>query len=229
MSRGVFITGTGTDVGKTFVSALMVKKLRECGINAGYYKAALSGADLVENKLVPGDAAYVCRTAAIPAEPESLVSYVYQAAVSPHLAAKLEGNPLCMETVVRDFQGLCRRFDYLTVEGSGGIVCPLRRDAKSIMLTDVIKALSLGVVIVSSSALGSINNAVLTAEYLSARGIKANGFILNNYDKDNYLHADNRREISALTGLPIICTVRAGDSALDIDSELLKSCYGEVM
>lgn len=55
MAKGLFVTGTGTDVGKTYVTALIVKKLREAGLNAGYYKAALSGAERVDGHLVPGD------------------------------------------------------------------------------------------------------------------------------------------------------------------------------
>ena len=65
MSRAVFITATGTDVGKTYVTALIVKRLRKAGINAGYYKAALSGAEERGGKLVPGDADFVARASGI--------------------------------------------------------------------------------------------------------------------------------------------------------------------
>ena len=64
MSKGYFVTATGTDVGKTFVTALLVKKWRDSGIDAGYYKAALSGAELRDGKWVAGDADYVKRIAA---------------------------------------------------------------------------------------------------------------------------------------------------------------------
>lgn len=59
MTKGIFVTATGTDVGKTFISALLVKKVRESGINCGYYKPALSGAEVINGELIPGDCAYV--------------------------------------------------------------------------------------------------------------------------------------------------------------------------
>ena len=69
MTKGLFISATGTDVGKTYVTALLVKALRQAGYEAGYYKAALSGAVPDGQSLVPGDAQYVCQTAGIPEEP----------------------------------------------------------------------------------------------------------------------------------------------------------------
>jgi dethiobiotin synthetase len=87
-AKGVFITGTGTDVGKTFVTALLVKKFRDSGIDAFYYKAALSGASLNPDQGPASDEQYVKTIASLPETHETLVSYVYQEAVSPHLAAR---------------------------------------------------------------------------------------------------------------------------------------------
>lgn len=70
MSKGIFITATGTDIGKTFVTALIIKKLRQNGINAG-------------------DSEYVCKVSSMENDPKSLVSYIYETQVSPHLAAQL--------------------------------------------------------------------------------------------------------------------------------------------
>ena len=94
MAQSVFITATGTDVGKTYVTALMVKKLRGQGLNAGYYKAALSGAELVNDRLVPGDAKYVRDTAGLACDPADLVSYIYATPVAPPFAALREGTPM---------------------------------------------------------------------------------------------------------------------------------------
>ena len=74
MSKGIFVTATGTDIGKTYVTALIIKKLREYGINAGYYKAALSGAETIKES----DAGYVNQTAKINQNQESLISYLYK-------------------------------------------------------------------------------------------------------------------------------------------------------
>ena len=63
MTKGLFVTATGTDVGKTYITALLLKTLRKAGYQAGYYKAALSGAEMTAQGMIPGDADYVCRTA----------------------------------------------------------------------------------------------------------------------------------------------------------------------
>lgn len=203
MSRGIFVTGTGTDVGKTFVTALLLKKLRE-SMDAVYYKAALSGAEMIGGKLTAGDAYRVCRTAGIPSEPNDCVSYIYKAPLSPHLAARLEGSPVCMPLVKEHFERLCAEHDFVVAEGSGGIVCPIRFDEQQIMLTDIIKELGLDIVIVSTAALGSINSAVLTYNYARSAGIGVRGFILNRFDKNDMMQSDNLETIERLTGAPVI-------------------------
>ena len=112
MSKGIFITATGTDIGKTFVTALIVKKLRDAGLNAGYYKAALSGAEeQPDGSWLPGDAAYVAKVSGMQEKGEELVSYIYKTAVSPHLAAMREGNPVELDKVKADFAKAQAKYD----------------------------------------------------------------------------------------------------------------------
>ena len=144
MGKGIFVTGTGTDIGKTYVTALIVKKLADAGIRTGYYKAALSGAKSIGDS----DAGYVKKIAGITQEDTSLLSYLYQNAVSPHLAAQIEGNPVDPEKIKKDFDKVKSKFDYVTVEGSGGIVCPIRWDKEhKILLEDIVKALNLNTLV----------------------------------------------------------------------------------
>ena len=103
MSKGLFITGTGTDTGKTYITALIVKKLRENGYNAGYYKAALSGAEIKNDTFIPGDAEYVSRISGLSDPYHEIVSYTYKNAVSPHLAARMEGDPVVLDKVLKDY------------------------------------------------------------------------------------------------------------------------------
>ena len=225
MSRGIFITATGTDIGKTYVTGLIVKKLRDAGLNAGYYKAALSGAEETSAGLLPGDADFVARIANIPVKPTNMVSYIYKDAVSPHLAAAREGNPVEMEKIQADYAASLEKYAYLTMEGSGGIICPIRWDEKHILLEDIIKALGLGTIVVSTAALGSINACVLTVYYLQQHGIDVRGIILNNYDEGDFMQADNKKMMEELTKVPVIACVKAGDKELDIDVEALKKLY----
>ena len=223
MSKKIFVTGTGTDVGKTFVTALMIKKLCDNGIFAGYYKAAASG-DEIEN--TPADAFYVKKITRLNCDIKNFISYSYTESVSPHLAAKIFNRPIELSVIERDFALADKNFDFLTVEGSGGIICPLRFDDEILMLEDVIKALNLSVVVVVDSRLGEINSAVLTVEHLLSKGIPIKGLIFNRFDEENLLHTDNKAVIEQLTNLPVIATVKKNATDIDISLEKLIAIYG---
>lgn len=221
MGKGIFITATGTDMGKTYVTALIVKKLKEAGYLSGYYKAALSGAETIAGS----DAGYVKKVAGISQQEDTLLSYLYKTAVSPHLAAKMEGNPVDLDRVREDFQRVLEAHDYVTVEGSGGIVCPIRWDEeKKLLLEDVIKALKLPVLLVADAGLGTINSVVLTAEYLREKEIEAKGVILNHYTGCT-MEEDNIRMIETLTKLPVLALVEEGAKELALDAKILASLY----
>lgn len=228
MTKGIFVTATGTDVGKTFISALLVKKTRELGINCGYYKPALSGANEVEGKLVPGDCEYVLKTSGISANPSDFASYIFKTAVSPHLAAEIEGVSIKKEKIQKDFENKKNEYEYLVVEGAGGIVCPFNLKDEKILLPDVIKMLGLDVVVVASAELGSINNAVLTIEYIKNAGINIKGIILNRYNENDYMQRDNRFQIENLTGVRVLAAVKENEKDLEIGREELLSIFEEV-
>lgn len=210
MTKGIFITATGTDVGKTYVSALIVKAMREAGINCGYYKPALSG------DVYPNDCEYVLKTAGINKDANNYVSYKFKPAVSPHLASQIENNPIKLEKIISDFNRIKSEYDYVLVEGAGGIVCPF---GKNLLLPDVIKALGLDIIIVASASLGTINSTVLTVEYAKNHGINVKGIILNNYDEKDLMQTDNKKMVEKLTGIKVIATVKSGDTDI---------CIGEI-
>ncbi len=212
MTKGIFVTATGTDIGKTYVSALILKKLLATGINAGYYKPVLSGAELHNGKIIPGDAEYVLKTAGLDTEPQKCVSYMFRLAVSPHLASQIENNPVKLDKILEDYKLMQSQYDYLIVEGAGGIACPfsLSGDNK-IMLADVIKVLELDIIIVASAELGTINSTILTVEYARAHGLNIRGIILNNYDENDFMHRDNLKQIEYLVQVPVIAVVGYGE------------------
>ncbi|MCI7259823.1 MAG: dethiobiotin synthase [Selenomonadales bacterium] len=227
MKKALFITGTGTDIGKTYVTGLIVKKLRDAGLNAGYYKAALSGAEPDANGILqPGDAIYVNRVANIGEKTENLVSYVYKEAVSPHLAAKINDQPIDFAKVTADFKRALAKYDYLTMEGSGGIICPLRWDNQQhVILDDLVKKLDLGVLIIADAGLGTINAAVLTIEHLKSRNIPIKGIIFNNYIPHDLMQDDNERMIEEMTGIKVLAKVKKGDTELNMAVSCLQSLY----
>ena len=226
MSKALFVTGTGTDTGKTYITGLIVKKLQEAKKNPAYYKAAMSGNDRrPDGTLIPGDALAVQTMSGIDQSLTSMCPYVYEHAYSPHLASRLEGNPVVMDVVTHGFADVAAVYDYVTVEGSGGILCPICFDEARIQLEDVVKELHLSSILIADAGLGTINSVVLTAEYMKAHGIPVKGIIFNRYQQGNTLHEDNLLMCESLTGLKVLTCVRDGDTDLEIPFELLESLY----
>ena len=229
MSKGIFITGTGTDIGKTYVTGLIVKKLAQAGCKPAYYKAAVSGNNRrPDGSLIPGDALFVKKCAGIEQDLDSMCHYVYENAYSPHLASRIEGHPVEMPVVRQGFYALVPQYDYITVEGSGGILCPICFDEAKIQLEDVIKDLHLSCIMIADAGLGTINNVVLTYEYMKAHNLPVKGVIFNNYHPGNVMEDDNIRMCQYMTKLPVLAKVQPGDTQLDIDVELLRNLYDEV-
>ncbi len=229
MAKALFVTGTGTDVGKTYVAALLVKKLAEGGVSS-YYKAAVSGnVRGADGRLIPGDARYVRDTAGIDQPLDTMCPYVYEHAWSPHLAAQAEGNPPELDGIRRGFRAVCQRGGYVTVEGSGGILCPLRYDEKEkLWLEDVVRDLGLSSVIVADAGLGTINSVVLTVEYMKAKGLGVKGILFNHFHPGDRLEEDNRRMCEDRTGLPVLAAISDGAAELPMTQAALAALYDEV-
>ena len=228
MSKKLFITGTGTDIGKTYITGLMVKKLHEMGKSAAYYKAAMSGNDRnAEGNLIPGDAVFVKNISGISQPQEEMCPYVYENAYSPHLASRIEGNPVKLEVVKVGFEKVCRTYDYVTMEGSGGILCPICFDEAKIQLEDVIMELGLSSIIIADAGLGTINSFVLTAEYMRQRNLPVKGIIFNHFHRGNVMEEDNIAMCRYMTGLDVLARVEDGAKELDIEKDVLLSLYEE--
>lgn len=226
MSRNLFITGTGTDVGKTFAAGLIVKKLCSSGKSAAYFKAAMSGNFRgADGRLIPGDALSVKQMSGISQEIPDMCPYVYENAFSPHLASRIEGNPVRMDVVKQCFERVCSQYEYVTVEGSGGILCPICVDGEKIFLEDIIRELSLPSVIVADAGLGTINHAGLTADYMRRRGLPVKGIILNHWHPGNRMEEDNRKMCEMVTGLKVLACVEEGADELDMDAGRLAALY----
>lgn len=207
MTKGIFITGTDTDIGKTFITAEIMKELRENNINATYFKSVLSGAEIEGDKLIPGDARKVCEASNLEKDYFNIVSYILKMPASPHLSARLENIDIKLDKIKNDFNKLKKKYDYIIVEGSGGIVCPIKLEDETILLEDIIKELKLSTIVVARAGLGTINHTCLTISYLKAKGIKVKGVILNEYNPQNVIHRDNADVIERLTGINIIARV----------------------
>ncbi len=228
MSKTLFIIGTDTDIGKTYISGLILKKLQENGVSAAYYKAAMSGNERDANGvLIPGDALWVKEYSGIAQPLQEMCPFVYETAVSPHLASRLEGNPVVLKIVMSGFHSVCSRYDYITLEGSGGILCPLCFDGQKLWLSDIIRACGSGCLLVADAGLGTINQVGLTAFFLKQQNLSLKGIILNHYQPGNVLHEDNKHMCEYMTGTKVLACVKDGDTDLRLSARELQALYEE--
>lgn len=198
-----------------------MKTLRKAGFDVGYYKAAISGAPTVAES----DAGFVNRFTGINEPEDMILSYLYQNAVSPHLAARIEGNPVEKGVILKAWERVTKAYPYVTMEGSGGIMCPIRHDEKAVYyLEDIIQWLHLPVLIVANAGLGTINHVVTTCEYIKNRHIPVKGILLNHW-KGGIMEEDNVKMIEEITGVKVLAKIRDGDSLLDIDAGEIISLY----
>lgn len=234
MSKGIFIAGTGTDVGKTYVTALICKKIQEYGLRQAYYKAAMSGNPLDDNgKPVPGDAMYVRNIAGMTQSLDSMCPYVFETAVSPHLASRIEKHPIVPARIMEGYRNLKQEYDYITAEGSGGILCPIIYEEteygrQELWLEDIIRQFHMPVLLVADAGLGTINSVVLTVEYMNKIEIPVCGIIMNHYHRDSVMEDDNIKMVEARTKIPVLACVTDDASELCIDIHTLLEQYGDI-
>ena len=150
---------------------------------------------------------------------------LYQNAVSPHLAARIEGNPVEKDVIMSAWERVTAAYPYVTMEGSGGIMCPIRHDEKAVYyLEDIIRWLRLPVLVIADAGLGTINRVVTTCEYIRHRNISVKGIILNHW-KGGVMEEDNVEMIEEITGVKVLARVKQGDTELDIDPKTVISLY----
>lgn len=219
--KGFFVIGTDTGIGKTYVSSLLYKGLKEFG--GGYYKPIQSGCFRKGNSLVAPDVEFVCSMAGVEYD-EKMVTYTLEAEVSPHLASELENVEIEVEKVVEEWEKLKKRYRYMIVEGAGGLYVPLIRD--KFYIFDLIKKLNLPVILVCSSRVGAINHSMLTIDKLKSFGIDIHGLIFNNVTDDferDYFEKDNIEIVLKLSGIKNVLLVRKEQK--DFSSEEIKSFF----
>lgn len=220
--RNLFIAGTGTEVGKTYVTGLLAKALKDAGVNVGYFKAAMSGNERDDNgNLIPGDALTVKTIGDLSQDLASMCPYVYEMPVSPHLAGSLEGPEVDPDVVKRAYEEADRTHDMLLVEGSGGILCPLARGKHHLDLVDVARLVGKEVLIVADAGLGTLNALGLTLYYLEHEGFSPLGILLNNFDDVSPLHRDNLKMIKDMTKTPILATIGHNETDLRLSKDAL--------
>jgi dethiobiotin synthase len=215
MISGIFVSGTGTGVGKTMITAGVLRYLLKQGAPAMVMKPVQTGCRRSPDGLLRApDAEFVLRAAGVTADPETaahIAPYCFEPACSPHLAARMAGQSITMVRILNSAEWLSRRYQPLVIEGAGGLAVPLNE--RELML-DLIAELALPVLLVGHSGLGTINHTLLSVEALRRRDIRVAGIVLNEtqpvFPTERYIHDDNLRtiaemgEIASVTRIPYL-------------------------
>jgi dethiobiotin synthetase len=177
--NGLFITGTDTDVGKTYIGSQIASLLYEMSVSVLPRKPIESGCELIDGALHPSDANhyYEAINKSIPL-PE-ICPFRFQPAISPQRAARLAEQPITTQQVKEVCLNNSSSNDFLLVEGAGGFYSPLCEDGLN---ADLAKALQLPVLLIAKDQLGCINHILLTADAIHKHGLKLSAIILNGMD-----------------------------------------------
>lgn len=197
--RGLFVTATGTGVGKTVVAASILAGLRARGERVAAYKPVVTGTDEPVDPDWPPDDELLAAAAGLSAE--DVTGTRFGPPVSPHLAAELAGAPLDPALLRGAFDARAAEADTVVVEGVGGLLVPLTRDY---LVRDLAVDLGLPLVVVASPGLGTINHTLLTLEAARAVGLRVAGVVLTPWPSEpDAMEKDNRATVAALGAVDV--------------------------
>ncbi len=189
--KGIFVTGTDTGAGKSIITGLLAKYLREKGYKVVTQKWVQTGsrfsADVNLHLKIMG----VSR-GAIKDDLACICPYVFKLPASPHLAAKAENKKINIARIKQSFKRLSSKFDFVIVEGIGGALVPVNEKR---LVIDIAKELGLPVLVVAQNKIGAINHILMTIEVLKQRKMKILGIVFNNCPSQNRLVLQNNPEI----------------------------------
>ncbi len=175
-SSGLFVAGTDTEVGKTFVSAVLTGLARRRGVAAGWLKPVGSGALAAADGPASPDALFVVEQVGLADRPEDLCPVLAAAPLAPAEALAREGRDLDWPTLLAECKARLARAETTFVEGVGGLLVPL---SERRLLVDLMAALALPVLVVARPGLGTINHTLLTLAELKRRRLKTSGFVFS--------------------------------------------------
>lgn len=201
--KGIFITGTDTGVGKTIIAAGLAAAMRMRGINVGVMKPVHTGCKSRKGKLIPEDSLLLARAASSDDPMELITPYMLREHAAPYVAAKENNVTIDIDKITDCFKKLCKRHDYVIVEGIGGALVPV---TKTFFIADLIKRLNVPAIVVTTPFLGTINHTMLTISCLVERKIPVEGIIINYVRKERRILAEKtcQKTIKELTDIPIL-------------------------
>ncbi len=176
MGKGLFITGTDTGVGKTFVAGVLATLLQARGIDVGVMKPAETGCIRRDGRFYPQDALYLKEKAGSADPVEEICPYALELPAAPSVAADAAGIVIDVEWIADRFHHLSTRHQLILVEGAGGLLVPLTDTAD---YTHLIEKLQIPVLVVARASLGTINHTLLTCLWAMHRHLSILGVVVN--------------------------------------------------
>jgi len=200
-ARAFFITGTDTEVGKTFATCALLHAFRARGLKVVGMKPVAAGSELVDGRWINEDVERLRTASSFEPAPELLNPYCLKAAVAPHIAAAQEGVELEPAPILAALAALRQQADVVLVEGAGGFRVPFGATYDS---AELARDLGLPIILVVGMRLGCINHALLTAEAVAARGLPLAGWIANQVDPAMLRFAANVETLKARLPTPLL-------------------------
>jgi len=202
VTQGVFVTGTGTEVGKTVVAATIARTLKGEGARVAVFKPAVTGLD----EGVETDHALLRRASGSNQSDEEIAPYRYGPPASPHLAAALAGEEIDPERLRQAAAAAAEGAETIVCEGVGGLLVPL---SPGYLVRDLAADLGHPLVVVASPGLGTINHTLLTVEAARATGLEVAAIVLNPWPEDpTEIERSNRETIAELAATPVLTLPR---------------------
>jgi len=222
--NGLFITSTGTEIGKTFVTASLCHQLRLANKSVHAVKPIISGVS--DDDMTGTDTAIIAESLGSPLNTQNLDTvspFRYKAPLAPSMAAALEGKELDFQALITFCQNQLSQNDFTLIEGVGGSFVPL---TDTHLVADWIKALGLSSILVAGSYLGTISHIIATFEAMQARDLPVKTIVIsetNDEDAPN-LH-DTSAQVRTLLPVPVVTIPRLhGPAAWQNSPDLLQAC-----
>ncbi len=200
MEKGVFVTGSDTEVGKTVIAGAIAAAIKAHGLSVGVMKPVASGAKEIEGKLVSEDAMYLKKIIDSTDDDDLVSPILLKPPIAPTIAASKTGVTIDIDKIMKAYEELTNRHDFVVVEGVGGLMVPID---DTHFVADLVRKMDLPLVIVSSDYLGTINHTLLTLEYAKSRNIRIKGIVINMLKNGD----DFVQEIEKHSSAPILGTI----------------------
>jgi dethiobiotin synthetase len=201
MTRGWFVTGTDTGVGKTQVSLALLRKLQQRGVVAAGMKPVAAGCARTASGLRNDDALRLQQQSSIELDYTLVNPYALEPAIAPHLAAEQAGVRLEMAVILDAYARIAARVEAVVVEGAGGWLVPMNEQET---LAGLAAALQLDIILVVGIRLGCLNHALLTVESIQRRGVSLAGWVANCPGPADATTAANIASLEARIASPLL-------------------------